>query len=71
MIFIDLEEILHQLSDRQSGTLVDSSKTCAMFVMRACCKSTMLGELLNAKQMTTMSPIPSPCHMLLGVIDRF
>jgi hypothetical protein len=33
-----------------------------MFAMRACRKSTMVGEPLNAKQMTTVSPIPSPRH---------
>ncbi|KAI9440372.1 hypothetical protein H4582DRAFT_1936437 [Lactarius indigo] len=50
----DLEEILHLLRDRPAGTLVRSSKTRAMFAMRACRKSTMVGESLNAKQMTTI-----------------
>jgi len=50
----DLEEILHLLRDRPSGTLVRSSKTRAMFAMRACRKSTMVGAPLNAKQMTTI-----------------
>lgn len=52
---IDLEEILHLLRDRPSGTLVRSSKTRAMFAMRACRKSTMVGAPLNVKQMTTVS----------------
>ncbi len=51
----DLEEILHLLRDRPSGTLVRSSKTRAMFAMRACRKSTMVGAPLNAKQMRTVS----------------
>ncbi|KAH9961814.1 hypothetical protein BC827DRAFT_1202133 [Russula dissimulans] len=50
----DLEEILHLLRDRPSGTLVRSSKTRAMFAMRACRKSTMVGAPLNAKQMTAI-----------------
>ncbi|KAH9977464.1 hypothetical protein BJV74DRAFT_781094 [Russula compacta] len=50
----DLEEILHLLRDRPSGTVVRSSKTRAMFAMRACRKSTMVGAALNAKQMTTI-----------------
>ena len=50
------------LRDRPAGTLVRSSKTRAMFAMRACRKSTMVGEPLNAKQMTTVSPVSSPRH---------
>ncbi|KAH9066502.1 hypothetical protein EDB87DRAFT_1586471 [Lactarius vividus] len=50
----DLEEILHLLRDRPAGTLVRSSKMRAMFAMRACRKSTMVGESLNAKQMTSI-----------------
>lgn len=52
---IDLEEILHLLRDRPSGSLVRSSKMRAMFAMRACRKSTMVGAPLNVKQMTTVS----------------
>jgi hypothetical protein len=58
---VDLEEILHLLRDRPSGTLVRSSKTRAMFAMRACRKSTMVGAPLNAKQMTAVG-FP-PLHM--------
>jgi len=54
-VLTDLEEILHLLRDRPSGTLVRSSKTRAMFAMRACRKSTMVGAPLNIKQMTTVS----------------
>ncbi|KAI0298216.1 hypothetical protein BC826DRAFT_998583 [Russula brevipes] len=50
----DLEEILHLLRDRPAGTLVRSSKTRAMFAMRACRKSIMVGASLNAKQMTAI-----------------
>jgi hypothetical protein len=59
---IDLEEILHLLRDRPSGTLVRSSKTRAMFAMRACRKSTMVGAPLNMKQMTTVS-FPRSSHV--------
>jgi hypothetical protein len=52
---VDLEEILYLLRDRPSGSLVRSSKTRAMFAMRACRKSTMVGAPLNAKQMRTVS----------------
>ncbi len=58
-MFLDLE-ILHLLRDRPAGTLVRSSKTTASFAMRACRKSTMVSEPLNAKQMATVSPIPGP-----------
>jgi DNA mismatch repair protein PMS2 len=57
---VDLEEILHLLRDRPFGTLVRSTKTRAMFAMRACRKSTMVGDPLNAKQMTTVSLNPPP-----------
>jgi len=60
----DLEEILHLLRDRPSGTLVRLSKTRAMFAKRACRKSTIIGEPLN--EMTTGSPIPIPHHMSPG-----
>lgn len=52
---VDLEEILYLLRDRPSGTVVRSSKTRAMFAMRACRKSTMVGAPLNTKQMRTVS----------------
>ena len=52
---VDLEEILYLLRDRPSGTVVRSSKTRAMFAMRACRMSTMVGASLNAKQMRTVS----------------
>ncbi|KAI0263552.1 hypothetical protein BC834DRAFT_886174 [Gloeopeniophorella convolvens] len=55
----DLEEILHLLRDRPTGTLVRPSKVRAMFAMRACRKSTMIGAVLNAKQMTTVGPCRS------------
>ncbi|KAH9974897.1 hypothetical protein BGW80DRAFT_1169694, partial [Lactifluus volemus] len=51
---LDLEEILHLLRDRPSGTLVRSTKTRAMFAMRACRKSIMVGDSLNGKQMTAI-----------------
>jgi hypothetical protein len=37
-----------------------------MFAMRACRKSTMVGEPLNAKQMTTVSLISQPTPRLLS-----
>jgi DNA mismatch repair protein PMS2 len=57
---LDLEEILHLLRDRPSGTLVRSTKTRAMFAMRACRKSIMVGDSLNVKQMTAVSFLLSP-----------
>ena len=52
------------LRDRPSGTLVRSSKTRAMFAMRACRMSTMVGAPLNAKQMSTVSFVfLPPLHM--------
>ncbi|KAI0049102.1 DNA mismatch repair protein MutL [Auriscalpium vulgare] len=50
----DLEEILHLMHDLPSGTMVRCSKARAMFAMRACRKSTMVGAALNTRQMTTI-----------------
>ena len=55
---------MHLFRDRPSGTLVRSSKTRAMFAMRACRKSIMVGAPLNAKQMRTVSFfLFPPLHM--------
>ncbi|KAH7925989.1 DNA mismatch repair protein MutL [Leucogyrophana mollusca] len=50
----DLEEIIHLMQDRPTGTMVRCSKARAMFAMRACRKSVMIGMPLNVNQMTTV-----------------
>ena len=53
---IDLEEIIHLMRDRSSGhELVRCSKLRAMFAMRACRKSVMIGMPLNPQHMMTVS----------------
>ena len=50
----DLEEIIHLLQDQPQGQMVRCSKARAMFAMRACRKSIMVGMPLTTKQMTTV-----------------
>ena len=52
---IDLEEIIHLMRDRPSGQIVRCSKVRAMFAMRACRKSVMIGMPLNSHHMMTVS----------------
>ncbi|TFY64260.1 hypothetical protein EVJ58_g2745 [Rhodofomes roseus] len=47
----DLEELLHLMQDRPAGQMVRCSKASAMFAMRACRKSVMVGMPLNRQQM--------------------
>lgn len=51
----DLEEIIHLLQDQPQGQMVRCSKARAMFAMRACRKSIMVGMPLTTKQMTNVS----------------
>lgn len=48
----DLEELLHLMQDRPTGQMVRCSKVRAMFAMRACRKSVMVGMPLTKSQMT-------------------
>lgn len=48
----DLEELLHLMKDQPSGQMVRCSKARAMFAMRACRKSVMVGRPLTKPQMT-------------------
>ncbi|KAG2346291.1 DNA mismatch repair protein MutL [Suillus weaverae] len=50
----DLEELIHLLRDRPVGTMVRCSKARAMFAMRACRKSVMIGKALSANGMTSI-----------------
>lgn len=59
----DLEEIIHLMRDRPTGQMVRCSKARAMFAMRACRKSVMIGMPLNSHQMLTVLR-----HM--GTIDQ-
>ncbi|RPD53292.1 DNA mismatch repair protein MutL [Lentinus tigrinus ALCF2SS1-7] len=62
----DLEELLHLMQDRPAGQMVRCSKARAMFAMRACRKSIMIGTPLNRRQMTSivqhMGTINQPWH---------
>ncbi|KAJ6632243.1 hypothetical protein B0H10DRAFT_1976681 [Mycena sp. CBHHK59/15] len=59
----DLEELIHLMRDRSSGQMVRCSKARAMFAMRACRKSVMVGMPLTKSQMTAVV-----CHM--GTMDQ-
>ncbi|KAF8621431.1 hypothetical protein AX15_007791 [Amanita polypyramis BW_CC] len=50
----DLEELINLIRDRPSGKVVRCSKAQAMFAMRACRKSVMIGMPLNKSQMTSI-----------------
>ncbi|KAI0692134.1 hypothetical protein C8T65DRAFT_745273 [Cerioporus squamosus] len=62
----DLEELLHLMQDRPAGQMVRCSKARAMFAMRACRKSIMIGTPLNRRQMTSvvqhMGTMDQPWH---------
>ncbi|KAF4582707.1 hypothetical protein EYR40_002631 [Pleurotus pulmonarius] len=49
----DLEELIQLMHDHPAGQMVRPSKTRAMFAMRACRKSVMVGMPLTKRQMTT------------------
>ncbi|KAI6140116.1 hypothetical protein BKA82DRAFT_1005195 [Pisolithus tinctorius] len=50
----DLEELIHLMQDRPRGTMVRCSKARAMFAMRACRRSVMIGRPLDKSRMTTI-----------------
>jgi len=50
----DLEELLHLMQDQPTGTMVRCSKARAMFAMRACRKSIMVGDVLKYSQMISV-----------------
>ncbi|KAJ4482401.1 DNA mismatch repair protein [Lentinula aciculospora] len=50
----DLEELIQLLHDRSTGQTVRCSKARAMFAMRACRKSVMIGMPLTKSQMSTV-----------------
>ncbi|KAG2144411.1 uncharacterized protein EDB93DRAFT_538927 [Suillus bovinus] len=50
----DLEELIHLMHDRPVGTMVRCSKARAMFAMRACRKSVMIGKALSTNGMTSI-----------------
>ncbi|WVR05930.1 hypothetical protein IAU60_002956 [Kwoniella sp. DSM 27419] len=54
--FKDLEQLLHLLGDgsRPQGQMVRCTKARAMFAMRACRKSVMIGKALNKSQMVNL-----------------
>lgn len=60
---VDLEEIIHLMHDRPTGQMVRCSKARAMFAMRACRKSVMVGMPLTKGQMLSVRfflPFPTP-----------
>ncbi len=50
-VILDLEEIIHLMRDLPTGQMVRCSKARAMFAMRACRKSVMVGMPLTQQQM--------------------
>lgn len=67
---VDLEEIIHLMGDRPSGQIVRCSKVRAMFAMRACRKSVMIGMPLNPQHMMTVS-VTFHLFFRLGLIMIF
>ena len=63
-ISIDLEELIHLMRDRPMGQMVRCSKARAMFAMRACRKSVMVGMPLTKPQMLTVRHVPYLVRML-------
>lgn len=62
---LDLEELISLLRDKPAGHMVRCSKARAMFAMRACRKSVMIGKALNKTQMTSVcSHFNRLCHWL-------
>lgn len=73
----DLEQLLHMLSDssRPEGQMVRCAKARAMFAMRACRKSVMIGKSLTKAQMVTVSSsllVAADIQLLrnMGTIDQ-
>ncbi|KAI0823883.1 hypothetical protein BC628DRAFT_1382209 [Trametes gibbosa] len=62
----DLEELLHLLQERPMGQMVRCSKARAMFAMRACRMSIMIGKPLSHRQMVSvvqhMGTMDQPWH---------
>ncbi|KXN83171.1 Mismatch repair endonuclease PMS2 [Leucoagaricus sp. SymC.cos] len=50
----DLEELIHLMRDLPNGQMVRCSKARAMFAMRACRKSVMIGMPMNRHQMLSV-----------------
>lgn len=59
VVYTDLEELIHLIRDRPTGQMVRCSKARAMFAMRACRKSVMVGMPLNRQQMLTVITSPN------------
>jgi len=74
-LMIDLEQLLHLLSDgsRPAGQMVRCTKARAMFAMRACRKSVMIGKTLTRSQMVAllrnMGTIDQPWVRLLFLCE--
>jgi DNA mismatch repair protein PMS2 len=75
-LIADLEQLLHLLSDgsRPAGQMVRCTKARAMFAMRACRKSVMIGKTLTKNQMVAllrnMGTIDQPWVCLLLLRDN-
>ena len=67
--YADLEELLHLMQDQPAGRMVRTSKARAMFAMRACRKSVMVGKALTSAQMTTVSITVLHCCSRDGTVS--
>ena len=77
--FTDFEELLHLLSERPTisssdinkgqgtGGMIRCSKARAMFAMRACRKSVMIGTALNKSQMTSVRSPFFPSSLVFNI----
>ncbi|OBZ74667.1 DNA mismatch repair protein PMS1 [Grifola frondosa] len=66
----DLEELLHLMRDRPTGQMVRCSKVRAMFAMRACRSSVMVGMPLARRQMMScITWAPWNSHGIVHMAD--
>lgn len=61
-LLIDLEEILHQMKEGNPSETIRCSKARAMFAMRACRSSIMIGTALKHRHMVNVNLLHSCSH---------
>lgn len=57
------------MQDRPKGTMVRCSKARAMFAMRACRRSVMIGKALDKTRMTAVRPLTVACQTLTRCVQ--
>jgi hypothetical protein len=68
---VDLEELIQLMQDCPTGQMVRCSKARAMFAMRACRKSIMVGMPLTRRQMKSVGVSQSGSVLIIDfTLDR-